>query len=440
MKKTIALLVALLLTMACGAGFGEEESLLPGLFELYRVDTEEPVWLGTAVSPYEGILVTAAGVLPDEMTSLVASDGRNIWEAAAASDDRAGLAVMIVFDPETTQPQIGIFELDDGTTRPEACYVITGDENISRVNRDVRSAAPFTWRGADCMVLSLSGDVAPGSPLITPEGKLAGIAVGEYAEGSGRVIFLTTEGLVQSLAESLETLTGGITAEPPEGLTLTMDANLATIDWSGMTLPETAEGESLYLVIQDTMNSYWTYFPVSGDGTSVSMILTPGRTYRYSLAAYAGEPDGISFPYGEIELPEAEKMTDYGFVSRKIAIAEAPEGMKGTDLPIPVAEVTEELLRSGDAYFYSASTYQVTERIEDISLLVTLTDPNGNNYCYQSGWLYDPECMEDDTWAVPLDDTGLLEMLNVYGYPAGTYEVAMYIGGKLADSFTFELK
>ena len=387
-----------------------------------------------------GLLVTAAGVLPEEMAHLAVTDGVNVWDAQAAADDQAGLAVMIVFDPEEKQPLIGSFELDDGSTHPTDCCVVTGDENMSRVNRSVYSVTPMTWRGADCMVLSLSGDAAPGSPLVTPEGKLAGIAVGEYAEGSGRVIFLTAEGLVRSLAESLEALTGDISAEPPEGLTLTMDTNLATIDWSGMTLPETAEGESLYLVIQDTMNSYWTYVPVNGDGTSVSMILTPGRTYRYSLAAYAGEPDGISFPYGEIELPEAEKMTDYGFVSRKIAIAEAPEGMKGTDLPIPVAEVTEELLRSGDAYFYSASTYQVTERIEDISLLVTLTDPNGNNYCYQSGWLYDPEYMEDDTWAVPLDDTGLLEMLNKYGYPAGTYEVAMYIGGKLADSFTFELK
>ena len=440
MKKIFALLVMLLLAAAGTVGFGEEEAPLPGLFELYSADTEEPVWLGTAVSPYSGILVTAAGVLPEEMAHLVVTDGRNIWDAQAAADDQAGLAVMIVFEPEEKQPLIGTFELDNGTVSAVDCYVVTGDDKISRVNREVWSAAPFAWHGADCMVLSLSGDVAPGSPLITPEGRLAGIAVGEWAEGSDRVIFLTTEGLVRSLAESLETLTGGITVEPPEGLTATLDTNRVTIDWSGMTLPETAEGESLYLVIQDTMNQYWTYFPINGDGTSVSMLLTPGRTYRYSVAAYADEPDGIAFPYGEIEMPEAEKLTDYGFVSRQIAIAEAPEGMKETDLPIPVTEVTEELLRSGDAYFYSSSTYQVTEQIQDISLLVTLTDPNGNNYCYQSSWLYDPEYMEDDTWAVPLDDTGLLEMLNEYGYPAGTYEVAMYIGGKLADSFMFELK
>ena len=102
--------------------------------------------------------------------------------------------------------------------------------------------------------------------------------------------------------------------------------------------------------------------------------------------------------------------------------------------------MTEELLRSGRAYFYSSSTYQVTEQIQGISLLVTLTDPDGNNYRYESGWIYDPSYMTDDTWAVALKDTDLLEFLNDSGYPAGTYEIAMYIGGKLADSFTFELK
>ena len=33
----------------------------------------------------------------------------------------------------------------------------------------------------------------------------------------------------------------------------------------------------------------------------------------------------------------------------------------------------------------------------------------------------------------------LLDMLNASGYPQGTYEMAMYIEGKLADSFSFEL-
>ena len=82
----------------------------------------------------------------------------------------------------------------------------------------------------------------------------------------------------------------------------------------------------------------------------------------------------------------------------------------------------------------------MTETIDDIPLLITLTDPEGQNYRYVSGWIYDPSYMDDDTWAVSFAETDLLNMLNESGYPAGTYELAMYIGGKLADTCTFSLK
>ena len=55
-----------------------------------------------------------------------------------------------------------------------------------------------------------------------------------------------------------------------------------------------------------------------------------------------------------------------------------PENAGSEEKPVPVTEVTEELLRSGRAYFYSTSSYEVTEELPDQTLLVTLTDPNGN--------------------------------------------------------------
>ena len=77
--------------------------------------------------------------------------------------------------------------------------------------------------------------------------------------------------------------------------------------------------------------------------------------------------------------------------------------------------------------------------MEDFTLLVSLTAPDGSNYRYESGWYYDPSVMKKDEWYTLLSDTTLLDMLNEAGYPAGTYEMAMYIEGKLADSFSFEL-
>ena len=77
--------------------------------------------------------------------------------------------------------------------------------------------------------------------------------------------------------------------------------------------------------------------------------------------------------------------------------------------------------------------------MEDFTLLVSLTAPDGSNYRYESGWYYDPSVMEKDEWYTLLSETTLLDMLNANGYPQGTYEMAMYIEGKLADSFSFEL-
>lgn len=441
MKKILALLLALLLTAAVTAGSGEEETAAPGMFDLYAMDGETPVWLGTAVSLYDGILMTADIVLPESLTHLVITDGRNVWDAEAAAPDRAGIAVTILYDTETQKPAAGIFELDSGAAKLTDCFVTTGDEKLSRVNRDVLSGSAITWRSASCLLLSLSGSVAPGSPLVTEDGKLAGIAVGEWAEGENRVVFLSADGVYQSLSEALDMFTGENPVDPPEGLEITLKANTVTFDWSRMNLPEKAEGEELYLIVADSINRYLTYYRIDDAETSCDMLLTPGRTYHSGIAASAETPSQVPDSYAVTVLPPAEKLTDYGFTSVVCAIAEAPEeGLPENGLPTPVTEVTEELLRSGRAYFYSFSTYEVPDTIEGISLLITLTDPEGNNYRYASGWIYDPSYMDNDVWAVSMNDTGLLEMLNDFGYPAGTYEMTMYIGGALADSFTFELK
>ena len=62
------------------------------------------------------------------------------------------------------------------------------------------------------------------------------------------------------------------------------------------------------------------------------------------------------------------------------------------------------------------------------------------NYQYASGWIFDPEYMAEDIWSVSLETMGFLDSLSKKGYPAGTYLMTYYIGGKLADSFSFEIR
>ena len=209
-----------------------------------------------------------------------------------------------------------------------------------------------------------------------------------------------------------------------------------------MTLPEKPEGSDIYMVLVDTGNEYLTSFPVEGQD-SVSLLLTPGRFYIVGPVVSQGRPDSVPQAYASIFVPQAERLTDYGFKPVVTAIAEAPEGgLKGDEQPVPVpaGEVTEELLRSDRAYFYSHSTYEVTEEITGESLLITLTDPNGNNYRYESAWAWSPEYMAEDIWSIPLKEMPLTDALNAGGYPKGVYRIAYYVDGKLADEFTFELK
>ena len=116
----------------------------------------------------------------------------------------------------------------------------------------------------------------------------------------------------------------------------------------------------------------------------------------------------------------------------------APDAPKDA-MPVAAEEISEAFLRSGRACIYSVSSYNVDREISNCTLLITLTAPDGNCYRYASGWIYMPEYMEKDEWYVTMDEAGLLNMLNNDGYPEGTYSMAMYIDGKLADSFSFTL-
>ena len=443
MKRVLVslLLLALLLSAGTIAASGEEDSRTIGLMDLYDVSGEKPVWMGTAISVYDGVLLASASILPEDPKSLLVTDGTSVWDVEAAIPDQAGILMTVMYDI-TKQPaaytNYVMTDLPD-TADPSSLTVFSGDENRSRINRTVDSVAPVTWQSMPCLLASVSGPVKPGSPLLTKDNKLAGIAVADWAEGTNRVLFLSADGMIQSMAESLDVMMAQQEIHAPEGFVVTVEGNVVRFDWSAMPSPEILDGEKLYLVIADTMNRYFTYFEIPDEKT-IFLTLTPGRTYRSSIVITADTPSENPDEFVLTTLPPAEKLTDYGFTSRVCALAVAPEGgLPDGALPEPVTKVTEELLRSGRVYYYSSSTYQVTETIQDVSLLVTLTDPEGNNYRYESKWIYDPSYMNDDTWAVSLDNTGLLGMLNESGYPEGTYTVDMYIGGALADSFTFDL-
>ena len=82
----------------------------------------------------------------------------------------------------------------------------------------------------------------------------------------------------------------------------------------------------------------------------------------------------------------------------------------------------------------------MTETLADRTLLISLTDPEGVNYRYESNWIYAPEYMTRDVWFVSLKESGLTDDLDLNGYPRGVYRMAFYVNGDLADTLEFELQ
>ena len=447
MKKCLALILAGMMALTAVSLAGAEEAgeaKEADLLDLWDYNGESMTWVTCCVPVLDGIAVAAVSSLQEKQENLAVSDGANIWEVRATLPDASGLVTLVFYDSAKQPGRYDAWPLMayGESAAASSCHVRYGDAMGSRINRAVLDSEDITWHNRRCLLLTLTDPVPAGSPVLTPDGQLAGLVVAEWAEGENRVVALPPEELAESLtdiAELLDKLPEW--GETPEGLDISMDKNMVTVSWKNMTLPEKAEGETVYIVLMDTGNNYLNFFPAETESKTLSILLTPGRFYIVGAGAFAGAPDDLPPTYASFTVPQAEKLSEYGFRPVLTAVAEAPEGgLKDGEAPVPVTEVTEELLRSGRAWFYSHSVYDVTEVIEGKSLLVTLTDPNGINYRYESGWIYSPEFMAEDIWYLSLKDMGLTESLDQKGYPAGTYQVAYYVEGELADSFEFELK
>lgn len=438
MKKLAALTAALilLLTAACAQG-----ASTPDLYDIYDRTGGGMKWTGNAVPFMEGVAFASPSVVPDDSTELV------IWDGKAYRDVSLGLltagktVLVVLFETDGDSPGIPEYTLvdADSTLKAENMLVRSGDWMQSRINRAVLDAAALAWQELDCFLLTLSGDTEIGAPLITAEGKLAGIVIAEYAEGEHRYIALSAQGLSDCVMEAAAMLSMPEEGTGPEGYTVTVtEGNLVSFDWSQAVLPQAGEGETLYHVVQDVNNDYLTYVPVTPEYDGTAMILTPGRTYASGIGLFKGMPDRVPENAVMTVMAPAEPMTDYGFKSNVFTVAELRE--RG-QMPKPVTEVTEELLRSGKACILSSSTYTYPgDKEEQRTLLITLEMPNGNSYSYPSNWLFMPNLQGADEWYVTLEESGLTSMMEETGYyPMGNYTVTMYIGGQLADSFTFTL-
>lgn len=440
MKKWTALLTALVLLCAAAGAWAESTEGIPDLYDVYEVTESGKNWVCSAIPVADGVTITSAAGLPDNPDKLEIWDGNTLREVAVMMKTGQGTVAVLLHETEEKAQGIPAFPFLEAARSVQAddLLVRSGDWMQSRINRAVYDLSVTKWKNREAMLLTLSGDTAPGSPVITWDGKLAGVIISEYAEGQNRYLALTIPSINACLQEADALLNGPETGTAPEGYKTTVNGNVVVFDWSEVQLPEVGEGEKLYHIVADMASSYLTFMEIEHNQKTLRMVLTPGRTYVAGLAVFAKQPDSLPDQYAVITLPEAEPMTDHSFRQLTFALGELPKGATSDTMPTVVTDVTEELLRSDRCCIYSVSSYEVEKEISGLSLLIAMTAPDGNNYRYESSWYYLPEYNEKDEWYVTMKDSGLLDMMDE-NIPAGTYDVSMYINGKLAASFSFTL-
>ena len=441
-KSLTALMVSVLLAVLCAFAAAEETGT-PELMDLWDYGDESMTWITAVIPVGEGMAVASPAALPEDTDHLALFDGKTFWEVRAVLPDDYGLLAALYYDPAEKPSRCAPWPLMNLSlsVAAEDCVVRTGDALGSRINRSVLNAEELT-RGYRCELLSLTGPAAPGSPVLTPDGQLAGIVVAEWSEGTNRVLAVAPDEIAFFVLRSnmrLKNLPEW--QEPPAGMDVTVERSSVSVEWTEEALPARAEGENLYLIICDTGNDYWQYWTLEEDTRSLFTMLPPGRFYLAGFVASADGPEEIPGTYTTFGIPAAKPLTEYGFQPLVTTLAEAPEGGDGEEgTPVPVTDVTREMLRSGRMYFYASASYEVTEDVRDLPLMITLTAPDGNCYCHNSTWAYLKECMAEDIWYLPLQGMGLTEGLEQQDYPAGRYRMAYYVDGYLADTFEFEIK
>ena len=436
MKRGWAVLLCACLLCVLGAAAAERADLL----DVFQAEEESMSWLGTAIPIGDGTLL-ASGAVMEGAEEVTVTDGFSPWDASAwISGD--GAVAFILYDEEETPSQRDIYPLISPDMRIAADQLTlrTGDELGSRINRRVLSLQEYDWYGHEAFLAELSGPVELGAAALTEGNELAGMVIASFAEGENRYVLLSATAMAEYIAEAAEEINGTPEMPEPEGFAVTVeDGNLVSFDWSGMTL-EMEEGERAYLQVMDTANSFFTFFPLAEAECPIRMLLVPGHTYISGVAVTREAPSGVLDAYVVTELPEAEPLTEHGFTSQICSLALAPaEGLADGAEPTPVDRVTPEELKAGRVYFYSQSSYTVEESISDLSLLVTLTTPDGDTYTYVSGWIYEPAYMDRDVWFVSLENMGFLQVLRSDLFREGEYEISFYVGGKLGDRFTFTI-
>lgn len=290
---------------------------------------------------------------------------------------------------------------------------------------------------AECLQFTEGNALAPGEYRLRYA--IAGKTADEY------VFTLAPEGTAAPEETNSSRSAGFLT-----GYTVACEGGYVTLDWSNLTALPTGEDLTYVAFIQYGENAYYTYYEMAAEARQAEFHAIPGVDCVVWLAYTHGDSIAELHPQSPDEctfVPAAQKQpfTLNGFTHVRAGLAASDaESPEDDGVYLPEAPITRQMLtdRAVPVYFQTEDTYSVTEISSDYPMAIVLFTPDGLVFAERSGYVFMPEICDGDIWARNLEAllSSYESLTGDAAWPAGEYTIGYYIGGFVADEFTFTLE
>lgn len=438
MKRLLMLLLCLMLLPLPAMA---AEAAQPSVFLLTSVnEAGEETVLGSGLLMLEGDVLLTSAPIPEELESVRAyAPNGEVYEVLFSIPGEHGVQMLVLYG-ESTLPFAGVVRAEGmggmlvGVTEKGLRYSAPA-ENVTRT----------TFEGHDAWLVSAKEPLLPGAVLIDDNGDVFGVTVADWGEGEARYVAVTGDAFVSFLMGSSGTTDGD--SEWLTDVRFSYDAGMLTVDWSGCEIDGLSEDSAFTMYFEDVKNTYISYVTGNSEKTSMSIIVVPGREYRFWVRHSHGEADGSARPEDKamgFTVPELGTLTEYGFTEESYLAWSRVDETPDATAELPKLEfISADSLRNPDIrlYLQVINSYVVDEEIER-DMVYVLHTPEDYMFFLGAGYIFGPEYMERDVWNA--DITEMFDDYLTYNgtgvFAPGEYTVSYVIGGQWAGGFSFTLK
>ena len=462
MRKQIVFVLSVLLAMLlCAGASGEGFSLL--LVQTPDGDALTENAVSVSVNGESIWIAPAAWVKQDSVLTIYQTDGSALSVSKAEKLGDSQLVMLTAEIPEKTSPYTLALEADREN------LICSGFTAAGRSSVRASRVSPTVWHGLEAYTLTSAENLLPGAVLLSAQGQLAGILIGEWGERKGNYLALSAQAVHAALrAEDREeialrgpapnqedsTITPGMlpdlnqtplqdylnALEEKTYFDLSVEDGLVRVSYRDSLFEKMKETGEAYVCFLYDGNDYFVWNPIKSQ-TDYSFPAIPEHdvyVWISDSSANADADEHIISDIGHAAIPAAGPSTRFNYQQECYpAVGEA-------DIPDEIEMARsdwnlDDYLAGKRLYLQVIGSYDVEEFVQEF-LTFILYAPDGQVYFYNVAYFnYEPEIAAHDAWHADLTELFESCLTDSGSAPSGTYTIAYYIKGELAGSTEFEI-